>query len=182
MSSPRIQPLQPPYSVDVQAAFERVMPPGVPPLKLFRSMAHNPRVLQRLIAGGLLDHGSISLRERELLILRTTALCGAEYEWGVHVAAFNGKAGFSPEQLADTCAVTPNAALWSQGEQALLALADSLHASSTVDDGLWQRLSAQFGQDQLIECLLLVGFYHAVSFVVNGLRVEHETDTPGFPG
>jgi alkylhydroperoxidase family enzyme len=182
MSSPRIQPLQPPYTVDVQAAFERVMPPGVPPLKLFRSMAHNPRVLQRLIAGGLLDHGSISLRERELLILRTTALCGAEYEWGVHVAAFNGKAGFSPEQLADTCAVTPNAALWSQGEQALLTLADSLHASSDVDDGLWQRLSAQFGQDQLIECLLLVGFYHAVSFVVNGLRVEQETHAPGFPG
>ncbi|MDP3815018.1 carboxymuconolactone decarboxylase family protein [Pseudomonas sp.] len=182
MHSPRIQPVQPPYAADVQAAFERVMPPGVPPLKLFRSLAHNPRVLQRLIAGGLLDRGSISLRERELLILRTTARCGAEYEWGVHVAAFNGKAGFSSEQIADTCAVTPDAQLWSPAEQALLALADSLHASSTVDDGLWQRLSAQFGQDQLIECLLLVGFYHAVSFVVNGLRVEHEADAPRFPG
>jgi hypothetical protein len=28
---------------------------------------------------------ALSLRHRELLILRTTALCGAEYEWGVHV-------------------------------------------------------------------------------------------------
>ena len=182
MHSPRIQPMQPPYAADVQATFERVMPPGVPQLKLFRSLAHNPRVLQRLIAGGLLDRGSIGLRERELLILRTTARCGAEYEWGVHVAAFNDKAGFSPEQLADTCAVTSNRVLWSPAEQALLALADSLHGSSTVDDDLWQRLSAQFEPDQLIECLLLVGFYHAVSFAVNGLRVEHEADAPRFPG
>ena len=103
MSHSRVQPLQPPYATEIQAAFDRVMPPGMPPLKLFRSMAHNPRVLQRMLAGGLLDRGSIELRERELLILRTTALCGAEYEWGVHVAAFAGKAGFSAEQIADTC-------------------------------------------------------------------------------
>lgn len=181
MSRPRVQPLQPPYAPEIQAAFERVMPPGVPPLKLFRSMAHNPRVLQRLIAGGLLDRGSIGLRERELLILRTTALCGAEYEWGVHVGAFNGKAGFTPEQIADTCATLPDAALWRASEQALLALADSLHSHSAVDDALWQRLEAHFRPEQLIECLLLVGFYHAVSFVVNGLRVEHEDDAPRFP-
>ena len=181
MSRSRVQPVQPPYAADIQTAFERVMPPGVPPLKLFRSMAHNPRVLQRLIAGGLLDRGSIGLRERELLILRATALCGAEYEWGVHVAAFNGKARFTPEQLADTCATLPDPRLWSAAELALLALADSLHASANVDEPLWQRLTAHFSQAQLIECLLLVGFYHAVSFVVNGLRVEHEDDAPRFP-
>lgn len=182
MSHSRMQPVQAPYTPEIQAAFDRVMPPGMPPLKLFRSMAHNPRVLQRLVAGGLLDPGSISLRERELLILRATALCAAEYEWGVHVAAFNGKAGFTAEQLADTCASTIDATLWSASEQALLALADSLHAHSDVDDALWQRLGAHFRPEQLIECLLLVGFYHAVSFVVNGLRVEHEEHAPRFPG
>lgn len=181
MNSPRIQPAPPPYAPEIQAAFDRIMPPGMPPLKLFRSMAHNPRVLQRFLAGGLLDNGSISLRERELLILRTTAICGAEYEWGVHVAGFNGKAGFSPQQLADTCAASTNTNLWSASEQALLALADGLHANSTVDDGLWQRLSEHYREEQLVECLLLVGFYHAVSFMVNGLRVEHETHAPRFP-
>ncbi|MHA6493631.1 carboxymuconolactone decarboxylase family protein [Pseudomonas borbori] len=181
MNNPRIQPAPPPFAPEIQAAFDRIMPPGVPPLKLFRSMAHNPRVLQRFLAGGLLDPGSISVRERELLILRTTALCDAEYEWGVHVAVFNGKAGFSAQQLANTCAASPDASLWSAEEQALLALADSLHAGSTVDDGLWQRLSEHFREDQLIECLMLVGFYHAVAFMVNGLRVEHEANTPRFP-
>src|SRR5688572_20726647 len=144
MNQPRVQPLNPPYSADIQAAFDRVMPPGMPPLKLFRSMAHNPRVLQRMLAGGLLDHGSIELRERELLILRATALCGAEYEWGVHVAAFAGKAGFSAQQVADTCSGRIDPTLWSQSDQTLLELADSLHASSTVGEGLWQRLGMHF--------------------------------------
>lgn len=180
MSQPRVQPLNPPYAADIQAVFDSVMPPGMPPLKLFRSMAHNPRALQRMVAGGLLDRGSIGLRERELLILRATALCRAEYEWGVHVAAFAGKAGFSAEQIADTCRTRIDPALWSDAEQALLELADSLHASATLDDALWQRLGAHFSAEQLIECLLLVGFYHAVSFVVNGLKVAREEYAPRF--
>lgn len=181
MTQPRIEPLQPPFPEDMQAAFTRIMPPGVESLKLFRTMAHNPRVLQRFFAGGLLDRGSIALEDRELLILRTTARCGAEYEWGVHVAFYTGKTGFSEEQLADTCCATPDAALWSPAQQALLALADSLHDSSTVNDKLWAQLNRYFSAGQLIECLMVVGFYHSVSFVVNGLKVERESYGARFP-
>jgi len=102
MSTPRIQALIPPYADGVQQDFDRIMPPGIPPLTLFRTVGQNPRVLSRMIAGGLLDKGSISVRAREIVILRTCALCGAEYEWGVHVAAFSSKAGFTPTQVAAT--------------------------------------------------------------------------------
>ena len=91
-------------------------------------------------------------------------------------------AGFTAAQIADTCRESIDPALWSPAEQALLALADSLHASASLDDALWQRLAEHFSEQQLIECLLLVGFYHAVSFVVNGLRVEREEYAPRFPG
>lgn len=181
MTQPRIEPLQPPFTEDLQSAFTRIMPPGVEPLKLFRTMAHNPRVLHKLFAGGLLDRGSITLADRELLILRTTARCGAEYEWGVHVAFYTDKTGFSEQQLADTCRPTVDAALWSPAQLALLALADSLHDSATVDDGLWAQLSEHFSGEQLIECLMLVGFYHSVSFVLNGLKVERESYAARFP-
>jgi alkylhydroperoxidase family enzyme len=56
------------------------------PLALFRALAVNERVFLRMIAGRLLDRGSLSLRERELVIDRTCFRCGSEYEWGVHVA------------------------------------------------------------------------------------------------
>ncbi|MFR0691780.1 carboxymuconolactone decarboxylase family protein [Enterobacterales bacterium AE_CKDN230030158-1A_HGKHYDSX7] len=181
MTQARLEPVRPPFAEELQKAFTRIMPPGVEPLKLFTTMAHNPRVLQRFFAGGLLDRGSIALEDRELLILRTTARCGAEYEWGVHVAFYTGKTGFSQEQLADTCRATPDDVLWSPAQLALLALADSLHDSSTVDDALWARLTGHFDGEQLIECLMVVGFYHSVSFVLNGLRIEPESYGVRFP-
>lgn len=103
MIQARIAPLEPPYSPPVQAALDRIMPKGVPPLALFRTLAVNERVFLRVMAGGLLDRGSISLREREIVIDRTCARCGSEYEWGVHVAFFAERVGFTPEQVAATC-------------------------------------------------------------------------------
>ena len=52
MTHARIAPLDPPYAEPVQAAFDRVMPPGVPPLALFRTLAVNERVFLRVMAGG----------------------------------------------------------------------------------------------------------------------------------
>src|ERR1041384_1575950 len=123
MTSPRIAPLSPPYSDSIQADFDRIMQ-GREPLKLFRTVAHNPRVLSRMIAGGLLDKGSISLRLRELMILRTTARCGAEYEWGVHVAAFGAKAQWTPAELKASVHGAPDDPAWSADERAIIGLAD----------------------------------------------------------
>ena len=96
MSAPRIAPLEPPYPEPVQAALDRIMPKGVPPLALFRTLARNERVFLRVMADGLLDRGSITLREREIVIDRTCARCGSEYEWGVHVAFFAERAATRP--------------------------------------------------------------------------------------
>jgi len=58
--------------------------------------------VQIVFAGGLLDKGPLSLRQREIVIDRTTARLGCAYEWGVHVAFFADKAGFTSEQVAAT--------------------------------------------------------------------------------
>ncbi len=180
MTSPRIAPIDPPYDPAVQADFDKVMR-GLPPLKLFRTVARNPRVLSRLIAGGLLDRGSISLRLRELVILRTTALCGAEYEWGVHVAAYGSKAQWTPAELRSTVRGGPDDDGWTRGEVLAIRLCDALHRDGDVDDALWAELSTVFAEDQLIELIMLVGLYHAVSFMLKATRIELEKSAPRFP-
>ena len=176
----RIAPLDPPYSADVQAAFDVVMR-GAPPLALFRVVARNPRVLSRLMAGGLLDKGSITLRQRELMILRTTALCGAEYEWGVHVAAFGAKAAWTPDELHASRHGGGGAPCWKRDESRVVRLADALHASNDVDDALWADLKEVFADDQLIELVMLAGLYHAVSYALKAFQVPLETSAPRFP-
>lgn len=180
MTTPRIALVDPPYPESMQQDFDRVMR-GLPPLNIFRTVAHNPRVLSRMVAGGLLDKGSISLRERELVILRTCARCKAEYEWGVHVAAYGAKAQFTPEQIAATAHGDAASPLWSTEERLLIGLCDSLQDKQDIDDALWSDLRAVYSEAQLIELLMLAGFYQMVSCVVNATRIEHQTGTPRFP-
>jgi alkylhydroperoxidase family enzyme len=179
--APRIAPIDPPYTPEVKAEFDKVMR-GAPPLLLFRTVARNPRVLQRMMAGGLLDRGSVSLRNRELMILRTCARCGAEYEWGVHIATFGTKAQWIPAQIHSTVHGSADDACWGVEDRLVIRLADQLHDTNRVDDTLWKELSAQFAADQLVELIMLAGLYHAVSFVVNATGVQHEAFAPRFPG
>ena len=180
MSEPRIKPINPPYTAELQADFDKLMR-GLPPLLLFRTVAKNPRVLQRMMAGGLLDRGSIPIRLRELLILRTCASCGAEYEWGVHVAAFGTKAQWTEEQLHSSVYGGAGDACWNTEEQLVIRLSDQLHKTARVDDALWADLSARFAEEQLVELIMLAGLYHAVSFMVNATGVQHEAFAPRFP-
>ncbi len=173
-TQPRIAPVEPPYAAEVLQSFAVVMPDGMEPLNIFRTMAHNPRVLSRMVRGGLLDRGSISMAQRELVILRACALCHAEYEWGVHVSIFGAKAGFTEAQIADTVRPAPDATLWAEEQLAILALVDELHSGASVSDATWARVRTHFGEDQVIELVMLAGLYHAVSFVVNAFRVAGE--------
>lgn len=181
MTTPRIKPIEPPYSQEMEADFEKIMR-GLPPLLLFRTVARNPRVLQRMMAGGLLDRGSISIRHRELMILRTTAMCDAEYEWGVHVAVYGGKAQWTTEQIHSSVHGTADDACWSIEDRLVIRLSDQLHGTAKVDEPLWSDLAAAFTDEQLVELIMLAGLYHAVSFMVNATGVQHEEFAPRFPG
>lgn len=180
MTQPRIAPLDPPYPPGMQAEFDKLMR-GAPPLTLFRIVGRNPRVLSRMMAGGLLDRGSITVRQRELMILRTTARCGAEYEWGVHVAAYGAKSGWTKDDLQASVHADAGAACWKPDEAAIVRLADALHDTGNVTDALWAELKKLFADEQLIELVMLAGLYHSVSFTLNAFRVPLEPSAPRFP-
>jgi 4-carboxymuconolactone decarboxylase len=181
MTMPRIPLATPPYSEPVQAALDRVMPPGVPPLGLFRAIATNERVFLRMMAGGLLDRGAISLRDRELMIDRTCHRCGSEYEWGVHVAFFGPKIGLTEQETRDLCAADLESTAFAARDRALLRLADSLHDRADVDDDLWSELARHWSPAELVELVVLAGYYHAVSFATNAFRVPLEPFAARFP-
>lgn len=179
--TPRIQPAEPPYPSTIEARLASVMPPDVPALALFRILARDERLFSRFMGGGLLDKGHLTLRQREIVIHRTMARNGAEYEWGVHVAFFAGRAGFDETQLHALAHGDAHSACWSEEDALLVAFCDSLDETSDVDDALWQRLQARFGSEAILELLLLAGFYRTVSYLVNALRIPLEPFATRFP-
>jgi alkylhydroperoxidase family enzyme len=174
----RIKPLEPPYEPNVEEYLTKLMPPGIEPLKLFRTLAVHFDLASRMrpLGAGLLAHNTIEPRERELVILRTTAINGAGYEWGVHAALFDELTsdevrGTVPGELYD----------WSARDALLIHLCDQLQATSTVTDALWERLRDHWSDEQLIELVFLTGWYRTISYVINALQIEPEPWAPSLP-
>jgi alkylhydroperoxidase family enzyme len=160
-----ITPLEPPYTPEIEASLKKWMPPGaaMEPLALFRTLAKSPMLFERMrpLGAGLLGKGSLSLPERETVILRTCARCGCEYEWGVHKAAF--ARDLEPDAL-------------------LTRAADELHDRGTLSDDVLRELHGRYSDEQILEVLALAGFYHLISYICNGARVPLEPWAARFSG
>lgn len=178
--SARIAPVSAPFDEQVAEIFERKMK-GLPPLHLFLTLARDPRLFQKFIAGGLLDKGNLTIRQREIVIDRTTALCRSEYEWGLHATLFAEQAGLSVEQLHSTVSGTDEDACWSKEDRILIRMCDSLYRDCDIGDTLWHDLSESFTENAIIELLMLAGFYRTVSYLTNSLRMPLESIGARFP-
>jgi alkylhydroperoxidase family enzyme len=178
-AQPRIVPLDPPYAEGVGELLQKMTPPGAPGiLALFRVLAVNPKLAERMtgMGGYFLGKPSLlSLRDREVVIARVCARCGAEYEWGVHVAAFGQAAGFTADEVAAIAAAAPPPGHLPQRDALLLRFADALHDTSSVGDELWDQMAVHWQPPQLLELLMLAGWYHAISYVCNAARVPLES-------
>jgi alkylhydroperoxidase family enzyme len=177
----RITPLEKPYPPEFDARMKLLMR-GADPLVLFTTLATNDRAWSKFTGGALLDKASpLSLRQRELVIDRTTAKCGCEYEWGVHVAAFADQIGLDADQVRAIVHGDPDAPVWSEDERALLATVDALLITKKLSDEQWKALRAHFDDDQAMEIVQLVAFYHGVSLICGALDLPLESNAARFP-
>jgi alkylhydroperoxidase family enzyme len=178
----RIPPAEAPYSEAVAEVLDRIMPEGVEPLVLFKTLARDERLFSRFMGGGLLDKGHLSMREREIAIDRTAGRCRCEYEWGVHVAFFAERVGLTRDQVDATVEVPARQESWNESEWLIVRLMDELHDTSTISDGLWPELRDHFTEMQILELIMLAGYYHTVAYITNGLRLPLETFAARLPG
>lgn len=176
---PRIAPLEPPYAPGIAEMLAKWMPPGadVEPLALFRTMAIHEELTARMrpLGAGILGGAErVPARLRELVILRTSARCGAEYEWGVHAVSFGRAVGLTDEQLRATVDDGAVAEGWTAEEAHVLRLADELHDTGALTDATWEGLRATLDERQVLELAITAGWYHVIGFVIGTARVQPE--------
>lgn len=177
----RIEPLSKPYPAAFDAAM-KVLMRGADPLVLFTTLAKHERAWGKFGGGSLLDKGSpLTLRQREIVIDRTTARCGCEYEWGVHVAGFAQHVGLDEAQVAATADGDADNPVWSDEEQVIISTVDTLLDDRKLSDEQWNRLRAHFDEAQALEIIQLVAFYHGVALICGALDLPNERGAPRFP-
>jgi Carboxymuconolactone decarboxylase family len=179
----RLSALSPPFDPPVGELLKAMMPAGAPPIGLFRTMVRNLPMTAAMHGFGAYELSrrlTISLREREIVIVRTCAGCGAEYEWGVHVEVFGQRAGFSAEQLTALTGGQLGNEGWTDREGLLIRLVDAMLATRDVPDDLWGDLTRQFSDIELLDVIMLCGWYQAISQLCRALRVDLEASAPRF--
>jgi 4-carboxymuconolactone decarboxylase len=150
------------------------------PLNIFRTMVRHRGLADRFnrFGGYLLFKGLLPAREREIVILRVGWRCGSVYEFGQHTV-MSKPAGITDEEIRRLAEESTDG--WSEGDRDLVVFADELCGTNTVSDPTWERLASRWSDEQMIELLLLGGFYRMVSGFLNGAGVQLDDGVPGWP-
>jgi alkylhydroperoxidase family enzyme len=114
-------------------------------------------------------------RDREILCLRTLALCGDVYE-GHHHVTIARKAGMTEAEIE--AARTGGAGL-GQFDQCLVRAAEELVRERCVSDPTWACLAERYARQQLMETVFLVGCYTIMATITRsfGMEVEQDPET-----
>ena len=179
LTAPRIEPLLP----DDPNASSRTLGSDRNdgrPLNIFLTLAKNPGLYDAFTKLGthLLFKGGIPAREREIVILRVGWRSQSEYEFGQHTV-IGETAGLTDDEISRIAQAELDG--WSDDDAALVRMADELCADDVVGDGTWQELCKRWKEPELLELLMLAGFYRLVSGLLNSAGVALEPSTPGWP-
>ena len=180
-ASPRIAPKSDVTDEEAEVLARAGTRPGRDPLNIFSTMVHNRRVANRavLLGGAFLGKGTITGREREIVILRVGHNASAQYEFGQHVV-IGRREGLTDDEIAALATDDPGQA-WTPTERALISLADELCDVDCVSDATWATLAESFDEGQLVELLVLAGYYRMISGFLNSAGVQLDEGVPGWP-
>ena len=172
-TAPRIEPLSPDAAVSLLGETR--------PLNIFLTLAKNEDLFTSFLSLGsylLSRKGAIPRREREIVILRIGWRSGSDYEFGQHTL-IGLHVGLTVEEIGRLA--TDGVDGWAAPDAALVAMCDDLCRDNVVSDGTWGRLAERWSEPQLLELLVLAGFYRLVSGFLRSVGVQREPGTPGFP-
>jgi len=181
LSKPRVAPAERsalnPDQADLAARFGEG-----PVLNVFGTLLHHPGLFRRWLpfANHILGKSTLTVRDRELLILRTAWRVRSEYEWGQHVLIARN-AGMSDADIA-VARSAPNADGLENRDQLLLAATDELLADTFVTDSTWVGLADFYSTQQILDIVFTVGQYNMLAMALNSLGVQRDEGVPGFDG
>jgi 4-carboxymuconolactone decarboxylase len=143
-------------------------------------LAHYPALSTAYhhLIGHVLFATTLTVRQRELIILRVAHQRDATYEWAQH-AFLAGEAGLTPEELARVRAGS-EAEGWASLERALLAAVDELIADARIGDATYGVLAAELDTQQLMDVVFTVGAYETLAMAMRTFDLELDEDLLAF--
>jgi len=177
-STSRVPPLSRPWSEVDASGIGRWGHPAAtyPPLLLTRVLQRHPDLADRVrhLGEGLYVDGRLDGRTRTLAILRTCALVGSAYEWGGQAAFWGPLTGIAPEEADALTSDEAAGPVWSPLDRAVIDAVDELERGGTFPDTTWAALREHLADEQIIELLIVCGWYRMIATTCNALDLGIE--------
>lgn len=172
LKTPRIQPVDPnsPELSDDQKA----MLASRADFNLYKTLVQHLELYNRWTPLGrqLLNGSTLPARDREIIMLRMGWLCQAEYEWAQHARIATAEnIGMSDEEVRNI-AVGVDAGNWTEWEKTLITMVDELRYDTMISDATWQKLRANYSQQETMDALFTAAQYQLVSMVLNAIGIQ----------
>lgn len=165
---PRIPPVEPAAFTAEQTALVG----DWTALNFSRVIVNHPPLYRALIPliAKLVGGSELPPRDREILVLRTLALCGEVYE-AAHHGAIARAAGLSDAEIE---AAGQGAETLAPFERALVRAAEDLATSQRVSEAAWTALAQRYTPAQLMEVVALVGGYQLMAMLTKSFDIALE--------
>ena len=135
-------------------------------------LMHHPALAERVSEVGALLRfgGNLKANDRELGILTAGREVEAAYEWVAH-EPLGLEAGVRPEAIEVLRHQRPTTDLQPR-EAVIIDFIRSLFREHRVPDELYHRAEREFSRDELVELVVLAGYYCLIGFVLNAFEAE----------
>lgn len=177
---PRIPPLEPRDWTPEQRKRFDPNGTGQRAANVFVTFVRNPPAdrLRGPINQHILNSTTLSVRQRETLLMRIGVLCRSEYEWAAH-SRLGRRAGMTDADVARIVA-GPESGGGDPLEVALIRATDELYRDDRISDQTWDTLAKGLDTKQLIDVLIAVGGYRATSMAINTAGVQLDANMADF--
>ncbi len=161
-----------------------VPPPGGRPNRpgspnMMNSFAHHPDLAQAFFGfnGHMLYGTTLSLRQRELLVLRVAAVRESQYLWAHHIV-YQADAELTDYEIS-AIAFGPGAPFLDPLDRALLRAVDELIRDGTISDDTWAVLAEKLTTQQILDVIFTIGCYDIVAWTSDTLHLDLDIQPPG---
>ncbi len=181
LSEPRVAPLPEEDWSDAQAEIMKPFVAQGRTFNVFTTLLNHADLFRRwlVFANHILGKSTLSLRDREILILRIGHLADCEYEWRQHVQIARG-AGMADAEIAAVREGSTGSD-WPDNERALLAAVDELKRDTHLSDAAYASLAAHYDTRQIMDIVFTVGQYNMLAMALNTLGVQPDEGLPEGP-
>jgi 4-carboxymuconolactone decarboxylase len=144
-----------------------------PRINLFTMLAGAPALIGPTLRLGeaILTKSDLDVVLRELAILHTARITGTEYEWVQHEAIAR-LVGIDEEKISAVERGEIEGAPFDARESLALAIVGEVAGGGTPSEELVKRGESELGRAQLLELLIVAGYYAMLGGVMRAVRLD----------